>query len=110
MIETLASKSVREGRPWSRLPQMSERWQSYIKGTSDFFSLNYYTSRYIEFATKPADHIPSWLNDSNLNYTFSPLWPVAKSKWLFSVPEGLRGILKYVEYLLLIYKLLVNYS
>lgn len=100
MIETIASNSVREGRPWSRLPEMTETWKSYIKGTADFFSLNYYTSRYIEIASKPAGHIPSWLNDANLNYTVSLLWPNGKSKWLYSVPEGLYGILKYVEYIM----------
>lgn len=96
MIETVASNSVREGRTWSRLPEMTETWKSYIKGSADFFALNYYTSRFINTTHELHGQNPSWLKDVTLSYFVSPLWPQAKSKWLYSVSDGLHGILKSV--------------
>lgn len=95
MIEDIASNSLREKRAWSRLPQMESKWQTFIQGTADFLGLNYYTARYAEMATSPQEHVPSWTYDTNLSYSVDPKWPQGKSAWLYSVPEGLRGILKY---------------
>lgn len=97
MIETIASNSVREGRTWSRLPELTETWKSYIKGSADFFSLNYYTSRFINTTNEFDGQRPSWLKDVNLSYSVSPFWPQAKAKWLYSISDGLHGILKYVR-------------
>lgn len=89
--------SIQEGRAWSRLPKMTENWRAYINGTADFFSLNYYTSRIIDVASnEPEFPVPSWLHDTNLSYHIKSDWIHAKSTWLYSVPEGLRGILKQV--------------
>lgn len=93
----IGNNSIREGRAWSRLPDMTEEWQAYINGTADFFSLNYYTSRIVDTVSNTSEYpAPSWLHDTNLSYHIEPEWIHAKSTWLFSVPEGLRGILKHV--------------
>lgn len=97
MVETIADNSIREGRAWSRLPEMSEDWRVYITGTADFFSLNYYTSRLVDRSVNISAYPnPSWLYDTNLSYSTKFEWIHGKSIWLYSVPEGLRGILKYV--------------
>lgn len=97
MTEMIAANSIREGRAWSRLPEMTEDWRTYINGSADFFSLNYYTSRIVDISSDPSEYpIPSWLHDANLSYHIDPKWIHAKSTWLYSVPEGLRGILKHV--------------
>lgn len=95
MVETVASNSIREGRAWSRLPEMREDWKTYINGTADFFSLNYYTSRMVDYSVDESEFArPSWLYDTNLTYSTKSEWIHAKSIWLYSVPDGLRGILK----------------
>lgn len=96
MIEDIASNSVREGRPWSRLPYMTSAKKEFIKGTADFFGLNYYTSRYVKPADRPQGHQPSWDYDANMEYDVDPMWKRAKS-WLYSVPQGLRGLLRWIR-------------
>ncbi len=97
MIEEIASNSVREGRPWSRLPYMTHAEKLFIKGTADFFGLNYYTSRYVKAAATAQGHIPSWDHDSNMEYDIDPIWKRAKSSWLYSVPNGLRDLLRWIR-------------
>lgn len=67
MIDEIGNKSEAEGRPWSRMPKMTEDEKKYIKGTADFFALNYYSSRLVK--PKPNDpNTPiSWLTDSELD-------------------------------------------
>lgn len=95
MVEDISSNSVREGRARSRLPAMSSKWRSYIKGSADFLGLNYYTSRLVDLVVVN-DHIssPSWAKDARLNMTVDPLWKQSKSVWLYSVPAGLGDILR----------------
>lgn len=97
MIEEIASNSVREGRPWSRLPYMSVIQKEFIKGSADFFGLNYYSSRYVKTADKPQGHNPSWEHDSSFEYSIDPTWKRAKSTWLYSVPEGLGDLLRWIR-------------
>lgn len=95
MIETINNNSRAEGRTWSRLPEFTPEEIIYVKGTSDFFGLNYYTS---EYATPAADLSqwpnPSYYKDVNNYKSQNETWPVAKSPWLRSAPDGLRAILK----------------
>lgn len=96
MIDQIGNKSLAEGRAWSRLPTMSEETKKYIQGTSDFLALNYYTSRLVI----PREDEPtkiSWYDDTNLDGPVDPSWPRAKSQWLYSVPEGLHDLLKWIK-------------
>lgn len=93
MIDMIDRRSREEGRAWSRLPVMSDEVKQLIHGKADFLGVNYYTSQYVE----PAEHInkePSFWNDQELVKSQDVNWPQAKSKWLRSVPQGLRGLLK----------------
>lgn len=94
MITQIASNSIREGRSWSRLPVLSEKWIETIRGTADFLGLNYYTSRYVEPLEEPIGQNPSIWRDVMLNFTVLPEWKQAKSKWLYSVPSGIGDILR----------------
>lgn len=62
MVDEIGNRSVVEGRPFSRFPSMSEEQKKFIKGTSDFFGINYYTSAYIEIDKEERDPTdePSW--------------------------------------------------
>ena len=98
MVEAIASNSVREGRPWSRLPEMSPKIKAYIQGSADFLGLNYYTSRFVSMNNDSSSIVaknPSWEKDASLNSFIDPSWKRAKSTWLYSVPQGLGDILRY---------------
>lgn len=45
VIERVANRSALEGFERSRLPEFTKEEINYIKGTSDYFGLNHYTSR-----------------------------------------------------------------
>lgn len=101
MRHRIDTNSRHEGRTWSRLPQLSSKWIAAIKGTTDFFSLNYYTSRQVVELTLPqliAEGIekPSWSYDLHLSHSASYEWKQSQLKWLYSVPDGLGDILRYV--------------
>lgn len=97
MNAQIAENSRKEGRLRSRLPVFSEKWINKIRGTSDFFGLNYYTSRYIEATLKPSGKNPSIQRDRMYDEKVKPEWIQSKSKWLYSVPQGLGDVLRYVS-------------
>ena len=91
MIENVNRRSKAEGRAWSRLPVMDESTTALIRGTADFFGLNYYSSS-IGF---PGNYSGlSFFNDQEVQLAHDENWPVAKSTWLRSIPDGLRQMLK----------------
>lgn len=94
MISKINDNSKQEGHPWSRLPRFSRQWIDTIRGSADFFGLNYYSSRYVKLWDKPIGKIPSYFRDSNLRESVSPKWK--HSSTFYSVPEGLGDILRYV--------------
>lgn len=95
MIDRIKGKSEAEGRPWSRLPSFTAEQKTRLKGSADFIALNYYTSRLAQRRTWDTDEI-SWWADSDLDGPVDPEWKRAKSLWLYSVPSGLRDLLKWI--------------
>lgn len=94
MIARIANNSKEEGRLWSRLPTFSEYWIKKIRGSSDFFGLNYYTSRFIREPVEPIGDNPSVVRDRMIERLIKPEWIQGASKWLYSVPKGLGDILR----------------
>ena len=94
MITQIANNSKNEGRLWSRLPTFSEEWLQKIRGSADFFGINYYTSRFIEATLNPSGKNPSIQRDKMFNEKVRPEWIQSESKWLYSVPEGIGDILR----------------
>lgn len=94
MISQIAKNSEQEGRLWSRLPKFSDNWIETIRGSSDFFGLNYYTSRYVEIPMKPIGDNPSISRDRMYERVVKPEWIQSGSEWLYSVPKGLGDILR----------------
>lgn len=94
MIDTVGANSQNENRRKSRLPVFTEEEIAYIRGTSDFLGLNYYTSGFAELVDVPYAHNPSRDRDQGTRGSSNSSWPVAASSWLRSVPEGLRALLK----------------
>lgn len=97
MVDVIRNNSLAEGLSGSRLPVITEHQKNLIRGTSDYFFLNYYSSAYAEFANATTARNftkPSLLNDANVLTTQDVNWPVAASVWLRSIPDGLRKLLK----------------
>lgn len=90
----LMDNSLSENRRRSRLPEFTPAEIESIKGSADFFGLNYYTSAYAEPGVQGWEPNPSFARDRNIIETHNSSWTVAKSTWLRSVPEGLRALLK----------------
>lgn len=99
MISQIGNNSLQEGRPWSRLPAFSEQWIDTIRGSADYFGLNYYSSRYVKLWDKPTGINPSYFRDSNLREAISPKWK--NSSIFYSVPKGLGDLLRYHYYFLM---------
>lgn len=95
MIDVVNNNSQIESRTWSRLPEFTPDEITYVRGTSDFLGLNYYTSNYATPATDSSEWPnPSYYRDVNSITSQNDTWPVAKSTWLRSAPDGLRALLK----------------
>lgn len=99
MIDIIGNKSIREGRPWSRLPTFTEDTKKDLIGSADFLALNYYTSRLLlpkgSASTEPS--IDSVSDDTGVNVYINSTWARAKSMWLYSVPEGMHDLLNWIK-------------
>lgn len=99
MVDEIEARSIIEGRPFSRLPKMTEKMKSFVRGSSDFFGVNYYTSRLLDIDRSEHSSIdsPAWFKDSRSLIHIDPKWNCAKSTWLYSVPHGLKDLLTWIK-------------
>lgn len=97
MISQIANNSLQEGRLRSRLPTFSSEWIEKIRGSADFLGLNYYTSRLIEVPLAPEGPNPSIERDKMYKRVLKPEWTPSASDWLYSVPEGVGDILRWIK-------------
>jgi beta-glucosidase/6-phospho-beta-glucosidase/beta-galactosidase len=95
MIDIIGNKSLLEGRPWSRLPIMTQETKSALKGSADFLALNYYTSRLV--GPRKASSELSFDDDLGVDYFVDEKWTRGQSEWLYNVPEGLYDLLKSIK-------------
>lgn len=96
--EIIDRNSEMENRSWSRLPKFSSNQRVLLRGSADFLGLNYYSSGISEPAIDLENRpMPSYERDENVTLTYNESWPVAKSDWLYSIPEGLTELLKYIQ-------------
>jgi len=93
--ERVDYNSKREGRSSSRLPSFTKDEILEIRGSSDFFGLNHYTSRYATSGLEGPD--PSLESDAGALSSCDPSWKTGKSPWLKVVPWGFRGILNRIR-------------
>ncbi|CAH4023806.1 unnamed protein product [Pieris brassicae] len=91
--------SLKQGYTESRLPSFTEQEKEFIKGTADFYGLNYYTSRIIR-PVLPGERGYWFLNGSSeLNATLElpPGARLTTIDMLPMVPEGLGKMLLYLK-------------
>lgn len=91
--DRVARFSAEEGLIKSRLSEFSMEELEFIKGTTDFFGLNYYTSSVVKNDNRQNLSI-SMSRDCRCFTYKKKEWPQAKSFWLYSYPEGLTNTLR----------------
>lgn len=86
MIDRIDNLSKQQGFKRSRLPKFTPEEIQRIKGTSDFFGINSYTSVLVEKNDRinSANHpIPSFNHDMGTVESVDPAWNRSASVWLF---------------------------
>ncbi|XP_051896413.1 lactase-like protein isoform X1 [Pristis pectinata] len=97
MKDCIGRKSSLEGLSSSRLPAFTPLEKHFIKGTSDFFGLGHFTTRYITHKNYHYSKGPSYHTDRDLVELVDPQWPDPGSEWLYAVPWGFRRILNFIK-------------
>lgn len=96
MKKQVLYKSLQQGFPKSRLPEFTEEEKLRVKGTSDFFGLNTYTTRLIQHVQQPTEQ-PSFFRDQDVREQINPAWLTSGSAWLLVNPPGLRSLLNWIK-------------
>lgn len=82
VIKRVAERSAEQGFPRSRLPSFTDEEVDYIKGTSDYFGLNHYTTRFAKAPEERPTGEISWDNDIGVIQYVDESWPESASDWL----------------------------
>lgn len=77
-------KSTEQGFKKTRLPQLSDAEVHFIKGSSDFFGMNSYTTKltYRDASLDGMYPTPSYMDDISAVFVKDQTWPQAESSWL----------------------------
>ncbi|ELK24695.1 Cytosolic beta-glucosidase [Myotis davidii] len=90
----IASMSKKQGYPSSRLPEFTEEEKRMIKGTADFFAVQYYSSRLVKYRENDKGE-RGVLRDVEMDIFPDPAW--ISVDWVYVVPWGIRKLLKYIK-------------
>ncbi|MBK6814113.1 MAG: beta-glucosidase [Saprospiraceae bacterium] len=85
----------------SRLPSFTAAEKNMIKGSSDFFGLNHYTTMYAADATHNREKGSVYGNgglseDQDVNLSVSPDWKMTSMQWAI-VPWGCKKLLMWID-------------
>ncbi|PAN45386.2 hypothetical protein PAHAL_9G123300 [Panicum hallii] len=84
-----------------RLPSFTPEQAKLVKGSSDCFGINQYTTYYISDKQTPQQAPTSYLSDWSVQYNFQrngvPIGQLAHSVWLYIVPTGMYGVVNYLK-------------
>ena len=83
-----------------RLPSFSEEEKKLLKGSSDFFGLNHYTTMYAADAAGSSGQASVYGNgglsaDQGVNLSTSPDWKLTDMQWAI-VPWGFKKLLQWI--------------
>ncbi|XP_047505680.1 myrosinase 1-like [Pieris napi] len=96
-IESIIAKNSRaENYSSSRLPALTEEEINLVKGSADFFGVNYYTSRLVGEASHH-EQILVWplfgSRELRLVFSYDSTW-LPRYDWIASYPPGIRRLMK----------------
>ncbi|XP_060802158.1 myrosinase 1 isoform X1 [Amyelois transitella] len=97
--EKVAAKSAEQGFLRSRLPEFTPEEVEYVRGTSDFFGLNHYSSGYTFRNESVLGIFESPSSDDDLgagSYVLEE-WETSASSWLKVVPWGFYKLLVKIK-------------
>ncbi|KOB67338.1 Uncharacterized protein OBRU01_19962 [Operophtera brumata] len=97
--ETNQVESQAQGFPRSRLPEFTPEEVEYVKGTSDFFGLNHY-STYLAYRNESVEGVhdsPSYYDDIDVIIYQSSEWEHGASSFLKVVPWGFYNLLSKIK-------------
>ncbi|XP_041977592.1 myrosinase 1-like [Aricia agestis] len=98
MKEKLAAKSAKQGLSSSKLPDMSPEEIDFIKGTSDFFGINHYTTKYVYRNESENDYeVPSFYDDLGVQMYQPDSCQIGYSYLVCSVPWGFYKLLTKIR-------------
>lgn len=83
-------RSKKEGFQKSRLPEFTDEEIEYIKGTHDFFGLNYYSTYNVRAIPEPPIGSPSFDKDCGVYMYVSPEWPSTQVSFMKVSPTNTR--------------------
>ncbi|KXJ21201.1 cytosolic beta-glucosidase [Exaiptasia diaphana] len=96
MKTTIEEKSRAKGLP-CRLPSFSEEEKKLIKGTADFFSLNFYCGQVAEHVACNPDTEWGYETDQELKGSKKPHWEVGAVPLFVATPFALRKVLVWIK-------------
>ncbi|XP_066371080.1 beta-glucosidase 8-like [Miscanthus floridulus] len=84
-----------------RLPSFTPEQAKLVKGSSDYFGINQYTTYYISNEQTTQQGPPSYSSDWGIQYNFErngvQIGQLAHSVWLYIVPSGMYGVVNYLK-------------
>lgn len=78
------------------LPQFDESSKKLLKGSSDFYGLNHYTSSYCANDPNPGPGNWAAVKCGRVSSDGTPIGPRADSDWLYVVPWGIQKVILYI--------------
>ncbi|XP_063629966.1 lactase/phlorizin hydrolase-like [Cydia splendana] len=98
LTERVAAKSKEQGYPRSRLPELTEEEIALVKGASDFYGVNHYTSILVSASDYKEEHpVPGQMDDADAGMFVPDEWPKSASVWLNQAPRSLYNALTDVH-------------
>lgn len=82
--ENIGAKSAAQGYARSRLPEFTEEEKAYVRGTSDYFGLNHYSSKlaYRNESAYGYHEAPSFFDDADtVSYNLQE-WKIGESDFV----------------------------
>ncbi|KPI94624.1 Myrosinase 1 [Papilio xuthus] len=99
MRRKIAAKSEEQGYPRSRLPEFTPEEIDYVRGSSDYFGLNHY-STFIVYRNESVygyHDAPSFADDLEVLTYQKAEWKIGQSEFTKCVPWGFQKLLKRIK-------------